>query len=210
MTYKQLARLASEYRLILGSGSPRRFELLTDCGVPFTRLTPDLHESRLPGESPFQFAQRLADDKALEVARRAPTGAVVIGCDTVVVLGDDVLGKPVSTEGAVGMLLRLSGQTHVVCTALSLVWKSAVISHGYDTTQVRFHALDERAVREYVATGEPMDKAGAYGIQGMGGFLVDTLEGNLDTVVGFPRNLLEELAGKALEHLAYLQRTRHG
>ncbi|MEW6049981.1 MAG: Maf family protein [Candidatus Zixiibacteriota bacterium] len=198
MTYSNLHRLAQRYRLVLGSGSPRRFELLTELGVRFERIVPDLHESMAPGEHPYHFAKRLAEDKAHEVAIRLNDQSLVIGCDTIVVLGDQVLQKPIDEPDAARILSMLSGNAHVVCSAVALALHNRILESSYELTHVYFNTITASQIQDYIATGEPMDKAGAYGIQGMGAFLVDRIEGNLDTVVGLPRTLLDNLAGRVM------------
>ncbi len=198
--YLQLVELAARFPLILGSGSPRRVELLRECGVKFTQIIPDIHEKLHPDESPFPYAQRLAEQKAMVVSGQAPADAVVLGCDTIVVLGDEVLEKPDDGAHARAMLLRLSARQHTVCTACAFARCGQLLASGYELTDVYFNPLSPERIDEYIATGEPMDKAGSYGIQGMGGFLVDRIAGNLDTVVGLPRTLLDHLAGDVLRH----------
>ncbi|UCD64137.1 MAG: septum formation protein Maf [Candidatus Zixiibacteriota bacterium] len=174
-------------------------KLLSETGVSFARIIPDLEEAPFEGEHPYNFAERLARDKALQVARRSEAGDAVIGCDTVVVLEGEVLGKPANESDAYEILSRLSGKRHVVCTALAIAEHSGILASGYELTEVRFNKVTAEQIREYIATGEPMDKAGAYGIQGMGAFLVDSIKGELDTVIGFPRTLLERLAKQVIE-----------
>ncbi|MBD3402541.1 septum formation protein Maf [candidate division GN15 bacterium] len=199
MTYRHLAELADRHPLILASGSPRRFDLLTETGVVFQRIVPDLEEVRADGERPFDYAVRLARDKALMVGRGLRPDTFALGCDTIVALGDVILEKPTDKKVAHQTLRTLSGQEHVVCTALAFVREEQVVVSGYETTRVLFNEVTDHQIEAYIETGEPMDKAGAYGIQGMGAFLVDRIEGNLDTVIGLPRNLLDSLARDALE-----------
>jgi septum formation protein len=196
--YPHLHKLAASYRLILGSGSPRRFELLTELGLRFERIVPDLHEVMLPDESPYAFALRLAQDKALAVAAATDDRTIVIGCDTIVVLESQVLQKPTDENDAERILSLLSGRDHVVCSAVALAQQNRVLVADYELTRVFFNPITVSQIRDYITSGEPMDKAGAYGIQGMGAFLVDRIEGNLDTVVGLPRTLLDNLAGQVL------------
>jgi len=196
--YEELRRLATLRPVILGSASPRRVTLLQETGIEFTQVAPEIDESTRDLEDPRKYAVRLAEEKSGEVFGRITTNAVVIGCDTIVVLANKILGKPVTKADAFHTLMALSGQSHTVVSALSLAADGIPLMSGYDTTEVRFHILDNDRVWEYVATGEPMDKAGAYGIQGMGTFLVDRIEGNLDTVIGLPRVLLNRLAGEVL------------
>ncbi len=191
--------LAQKYRIVLGSRSPRRVALLKETGVDFRQVIPDLEEDRLTGEPPYVFAERLAKDKALHVAKQLNDEELVIGCDTIVVLDNNVLGKPSDEDQAFRILSELSGKRHDVCTALAIADREQIIVSGYEITEVTFNKVTGEQIRDYIATGEPMDKAGAYGIQGMGAFLVDSIEGNLDNVIGFPRQLLENLSKRALE-----------
>lgn len=198
MTAKWLKQLAERYRLVLGSGSPRRVRLLGETGVSFEQIIPDIKEDRYPGENPYDFAERLAGEKAIWVAERTEAEAIVLGCDTIVVLGDELLGKPVDAADAMRILTSLSGQQHVVCTAVALARRGSVVASGYELTKVFFNVVGDQQLREYIESGEPMDKAGAYGIQGMGAFLVDRIEGQLDNVIGLPRLLLDNLAERLL------------
>lgn len=192
--YRHLKHLAQKRSMVLGSGSPRRIELLRDLGLSFRQATPDIDETFLPGENPFEHAIRLAEDKARTVARQASESEVIIGGDTVVVLDEGILGKPESRDEAIRTLQTLSGREHVVGTALALASVDDHLLSGIEKTIVRFNKVPLEAIEQYVDSGEPMDKAGAYGIQGMGAFLVDSLEGNLDNVIGLPRSLLDRLA----------------
>ena len=201
MTFEFLSQLASAYPFVLGSASPRRFRLLEETGITFTRAIADIDESRLPGEDPFGYALRLAETKALAVAESVSNRSIVLGGDTIVVLGDDILSKPDNPEEAQETLRTLSGKEHVVCTALSLARRNETLRTDAEETVVRFNTVTDRQIIDYVATGEPMDKAGAYGIQGMGAFLVDSIDGNLDTVIGLPRFLLDRLARETLHLL---------
>lgn len=171
-------------RLVLASGSPRRRELLERLGLNFDVVPADVDEQERPGESATAHVERLALEKARAVATRRP-GRVVIGGDTVVVLDDEVLTKPDGPPEAVAMLLRLAGRTHRVETGLAVVGpgrtESMVI--GVDVT---FRPFDRATAEAYVATGEPLDKAGAYGIQGLGSVLVESIRGDYFAVVGLP------------------------
>ena len=201
MNFKFLRQLAERYEIVLGSSSPRRLRLLTEIDIPFVQKIPSVDEERLPGESPFEYALRLARDKATLIGRRSSDHQVVLGCDTVVALGDQTLEKPVDTDDAFRILSTLSGHQHVVCTAVAVYAAGVVRASDYELTEVFFNDVTSDQIRDYIATGEPMDKAGAYGIQGMGAFLVDTIRGNLDNVVGLPRQLLERLAYETLRNL---------
>ncbi|MFH1686977.1 MAG: Maf family protein [bacterium] len=201
MIYKSLTELAGRVSLILGSSSPRRLELLTEMGVAFRQICPEVDEQQLEGEPAFDFALRLAESKALSISTTLGRGDIVIGCDTIVVLGDKVLGKPLNPDHALETLSKLSGRQHQVCSAVAFSRGERVLASGYDVTTVRFNEVSSARLRQYIATGEPLDKAGAYGIQGMGAFLVDTIEGNLDTVIGLPRRLLDRFAAQVLTEL---------
>ncbi len=201
MTFKYLTQLATKYGIVLGSRSPRRVRLLREIGIPFTQIIPDLEETREPGEEPYAFATRLAEDKAKLVGQETNSHQVVIGSDTIVLLGDKLLGKPENADDAFEILWTLAGKKHVVCTALALYAGGKIVASGYELTDVYFNKVKPKQVWEYIATGEPMDKAGAYGIQAEGAFLVDRISGNLDNVIGLPRHLLEDLARRTLEQL---------
>ena len=173
--------------LVLASASPRRRALLEQLGIPLRVDPPHLDERVLPGEAPGAYVLRLAREKARAVHARHP-GATVLAADTSVVLDGVVLGKPATTDEALDMLRALSGRTHDVMTAV------AVAGAGEElvTAAVTFTAATEAALRWYVSTGEPMDKAGAYAVQGIGGFLVERIDGSHSAVVGLP--LVETLA----------------
>ena len=181
----------TDRHLILASGSPRRRQLLELIGVSFAVLPADVDETPLAGEDPVAYASRAARDKALEVAASHP-GRLVLGADTVVEIDQEILGKPASEDDAASMLRRLSGRSHLVHTALALVIGDTA-HEVVDTAQVQFTDLTEEIIRWYVATGEPMDKAGAYAIQGLGGLLVARVEGSPNTVIGLPVHRLPEL-----------------
>jgi septum formation protein len=182
-----------EKPIILASNSPRRRELLRQIGVPFSVCPADVDERILPGEKAEAYALRVALDKARAAAKIAGKG-IVIGADTIVVLGSDILGKPADARDAERMLSLLSGKMHAVITGLALVdaatgeqWSAAAI------TRVWFRELSPSEVTAYVATGEPMDKAGAYGIQEKGALLVRKIEGCYFNVVGLPLSLLGDM-----------------
>ena len=199
MKYNHLAKMAASTGLVLGSGSPRRFRLLTETGIAFEQITPQLEEIQLPGEPPYDYARRLAADKARWVSERTDRLKTIIGCDTIVVLEDRVMEKPKNESEAFNTLTTLAGQCHTVCTAVALARRGKVMAEGRDLTRVYFNPITAEQIRRYIKTGEPMDKAGAYGIQGMGAFLVDRIEGFLDNVVGLPRQLLNDLTGQLLD-----------
>jgi septum formation protein len=171
-------------RLVLASQSPRRAELIGRLGLEPEIVPADLDERYLPGETPEGHAERLAREKALAIADSHPE-ALVVGSDTIVVIDGDVLGKPRDAAHAVEMLLRLSGREHEVCTGIAVAHGGNVES-GLERVRVRFRALDRTMCEAYVATGEPMDKAGAYGIQGFGSALVEGIVGDYFAVMGLP------------------------
>mgnify|MGYP002622547790 CR=1 FL=1 len=181
-------------RIILASASPRRLDVLRQLGVEPDVVPTDIDESYLPGETPLEHVRRLAAAKAEAVPRDVVAGAhtLVVGGDTVVVDGGAVLGKPQDDDDAVAMLLALSGTTHEVYSGLAVRGEGEAVS-GVARTVVRMRRFDEATARAYVATGEPLDKAGAYGIQGAGAALVAEIEGDYYSVVGFPVGLFLEL-----------------
>lgn len=180
-------------RIILASNSPRRKELLAQIGLTFTVVPADIDETALPGESPKDYAVRVALDKARMVAKREGEG-IVIAADTIVVVGDAILGKPRDAADARRMLTELSGRVHEVVTGIALmdaaIGRSAVRT---SVTRVWFRDLSDRDIETYVVTGEPLDKAGAYGIQERGAMLVERIEGCYSNVVGLPLSLLGEM-----------------
>jgi septum formation protein len=182
-------------RLILASASPRRLELLSLAGVPLAVIPGETDETYLTGESPEEHVARLARAKAAEVGGRFPQ-RWVLGADTVVVLDDEVLGKPKDDREAEKMLKRLSGREHKVITGYCLRRASpARIRERTVTTRVVFKALSPKEIRWYLKTGEPFDKAGAYAIQGKAAFMVREISGSYTNVVGLPLcEVLEDLA----------------
>jgi septum formation protein len=191
------AKVAPSVRIILASASPRREALLTQIGLPFRVEPSGVSEEKAgrPGD-PASFVEQAAFAKAEEVAARVGDG-LVLGADTVVVIGGEALGKPATTAEAREMLARLSNATHEVYTGLALVLVgggNAVRRRvGHEMTRVTFRALTPDDIEGYVATGEPMDKAGAYGIQGRGAALVERIEGCYFNVVGLPLARLVEM-----------------
>jgi septum formation protein len=177
--------------VILASQSPRRRELLSLVGIPHVVEPADIDEAYRPGEAPAPHAERLAREKAATVAIAEPD-AVVIGSDTIVVVDGDVLGKPRDEDHAAEMLGRLAGRSHTVLTAVAVQWRGAVRS-AVEEVEVTFHPLDAQRIRAYIATGEPMDKAGAYGIQGYGATIVARVDGDYFAVMGLPLQRLVRL-----------------
>jgi len=181
--------------LVLASASPRRRELLGNAGISFTVQAADINETPLAGESPQDCAERLAREKALAVFQSHPQ-QWVLGADTIVVIDGVILGKPYDAEDAARMLRMLSGRTHTVITGVCLVgpgasgqWSVASEAEaltGSETTLVTFSQLSDDEIRNYVATGEPMDKAGAYAIQGIASRWIPRIEGDYSNVVGLP------------------------
>jgi len=181
-----------DHRLILASGSPRRRELLEMLGLPFRVIVPAVDETRKTSEVPDRYVVRVARDKALAVARQEP-GAVVLAADTAVVLrAEEVFGKPRSPEEAVAMLQRLEGRTHQVMSAVAVA-QGERVEHAIDITDVTFRTLPQRMIEDYVATGEALDKAGAYAVQGRGAALVEGIRGDFFGVMGLPLRLALEL-----------------
>jgi septum formation protein len=160
-------------------------------GIAHVVAPASVQELRLPGEKPLEYARRLARDKA-----RAVPGALVLGADTIVVLDEEVLEKPADAEDAVRMLSKLAGRRHEVITAICLI-AGGTERQAADTTAVFFRPATEAALRAYVATGEPLDKAGAYGIQGFGAALVERIEGDFFSVMGLPVRLVLDLLAQA-------------
>ena len=171
--------------IILASASPRRQELLARMGLSFTVCPAELDESRWDGLSPDALVEHLSHAKGETVAATAPAGTLIIAADTVVVLDGQVLGKPRDKDEAVSMLSRLSGRTHEVYTGLSLR-RDDLVCTTHQITSVRFRSLTGADIARYVQTGEPMDKAGAYGIQGYGAMLVSAISGDYFNVMGLP------------------------
>lgn len=172
-------------RLVLASASPRRHQLLEQLGLRFDVDAAHVDESAQPGEAPVAQAERLAREKALAVAARH-ADAFVIGSDTVVIIDGEGLGKPGDEEDAVRMLLRLQGREHTVATGVAVAWDGARVTSAVEQVRVRFGPFDEAFARAYVATGEALDKAGAYGIQGHGAALVEGIDGDFFAVMGLP------------------------
>lgn len=172
-------------RLVLASQSPRRKALLSQLPWDFTVQVADIDETPHKGESPAEHVVRLACEKAKAVAKQVPPDSLVLGSDTIVVCDHAILGKPSAQMPAATMLAGLSGRTHQVMTAVAVCLGKACQTQLV-TTDVTFRPLTDEDIRWYIATGEPDDKAGAYGIQGLGGRFVEHIHGSYSSVVGLP------------------------
>jgi len=174
-------------KLILASSSPRRAEILANAGLPFSVLSSAVDESPYPSEAPAALVQRLANAKADLVTARAVGPAIILAADTVVVLDDKILGKPVSAEDARHMLQQLSGRTHSVLTGVALIrLPDGERRQFIESTLVHFRPITDEELSSYLATEEPYDKAGAYAIQGQAGRYIPRIEGCYFNVVGLP------------------------
>ncbi len=169
-------------KLILASGSPRRADLLRTAGLEFDVLVPNIDEAPLPGEAPDAFVMRTAREKAESLPG---SSAVIVAADTAVVDGTRILGKPLNAEHAAAMLRSLSDRTHEVMTGVCLRFPDRTICFHIET-RVTFRSLSDREIANYVATGEPLDKAGAYAIQGGAAKMIRRIEGSYSNVVGLP------------------------
>jgi len=183
-------------KLILASGSPRRRELLTRAHIDFEVVQSGLEEIREAHEGARDYALRMAREKALAVARNHPT-RLVLAADTVVECEGEILEKPIDAPDAARMLTALSGRTHTVVTAFAIASNGEVAAHQAVTSRVTFRTLSPEEIASYIATGEPFDKAGAYGIQGVGGGFISQVEGSRDNVMGLPT---EEVIAALREH----------
>ena len=183
--------------MILASSSPRRRDLLSSLGLQFQVVTPEIQEILSPHETARDFALRVAEKKALVVGDTFPQ-AWVIGADTVVVIEGEILGKPHDRDDAKRMLQQLADREHVVVTGYVLVKVAEdKKDSGVEETRVKINSLEEREIDWYVNTGEPLDKAGGYAIQGKGAFMVEWIEGSYTNVVGLPLCQIMKLFKKA-------------
>jgi septum formation protein len=178
-----MADLSAPRRLVLGSASPRRRELLERLGLAVDVRPAQVDETPRPGESPEGLVERLAVAKARAVAR---PGELALGADTVVVLDREILGKPAGATEAAGMLRRLSGRDHQVLTGVAIVGADGEVWSVVESSTVRFATLSEREISWYLHSGEPFDKAGGYAVQGLAALFVEGVEGNFSNVVGLP------------------------
>ncbi len=192
-------------RLILASASPRRQELLRAAGIPFTVQPAPIPEEPKPGEAPTEFSERLAYEKARVVWDQLPAPektkpTLVLGADTIVVVDQHLLGKPADADDAARMLRLISGRTHEVTTSVCLLG-DGVEDVRSETTLVTVGEISEQEVRDYVASGEPMDKAGAYAIQGVASRWIPRIQGCYFNVVGLPVPLLYRMLQRAEKHI---------
>lgn len=172
--------------LVLASASPRRRELLTQIGLSFRVEVADVDETVLPGEDPESYVRRLARAKALEVLGRLGPGLPVLGADTAVILDGDILCKPADRADAGAMLKRLSGNTHEVYSAVAVARGAGEVLDRLNVTRVTFADLDDDWIASYIDTGDPMDKAGSYGVQGRAAERIRRIEGSFSGVMGLP------------------------
>lgn len=179
----------AHHKLILASGSPRRQELLRQAGIEFEVLPPHISEERHRGELPKNYALRLAREKAETIARQLPE-KFVLGADTIVVVDEEILGKPRDAQDAVRMLRVLSHRMHEVTTAVCVIAPGGPVDTRSSTTQVHFRVLQEDEIQRYVQGGEPMDKAGAYAIQGLASKFAESINGCYFNVMGLPLSLV--------------------
>jgi septum formation protein len=181
-------------RVVLASSSPRRRELLTLIGIAHAVSPADIDETPFAGEEPRSHAERLARGKAGVVAQREPN-AVIIAADTIVVVDGDILGKPRDDADAAAMLRRLSARQHLVLTAVAVA-RGGVVTSDVEAVDVTFRELSDDEIAAYVATREPMDKAGAYGIQGYGATIVERIDGDYFAVMGLALGLTVRLMAR--------------
>ncbi|MGH7884440.1 MAG: Maf family protein [Thermodesulfobacteriota bacterium] len=174
-------------KLVLASSSPRRKEYLKQLGIEFEIIVPDIDEKVREAENPKDYVKRIAEEKALKVASLVSPDRNVVAADTVVLLNDEILGKPLDNKDAFCMLVKLSGKTHLVLTGFSIAGGCKEILHSEVVeTEVRIKELTEDEIHGYIKTEEHIDKAGAYAIQGIGAFMVESISGSYTNVVGLP------------------------
>lgn len=177
---------ATDPVVILGSSSPRRRELLRQVGVAFRVVVVPVDEAVLAGEAPAEYVLRVARDKAVAVRGEARDGLPVLAADTTVVLDGDILGKPEDAADAARILGRLSGRTHEVYSAVALALPGGAVQDRLSVSRVSFAPMDADWIARYIETGDPMDKAGAYGVQGRAAEMIARLEGSFTGVMGLP------------------------
>lgn len=184
-------------KLILASGSPRRAEILTSVGWEFTKIVPDVDESILNGEAPDVYVRRLARAKVEAISADLP-GEIVLGADTTVVIGDEIIGKPVDENDASRMLKMLSGKWHEVLTGVAII-RDGEFRDGLQRTRVKFAEMTDEEIAFLVEKGDPLDKAGAYAVQAQAALFIEAIDGDYWNVVGLPVNMVYRLA--TTEHL---------
>lgn len=186
--------------LILASASPRRKELLEQIGMSF-RIIPAKGEEKNTKKLPHEVVMELSAQKAMEVAKLQTEDCLVLGADTIVAVGEEILGKPKDEQDALRMLMLLQGRKHEVYTGVTLYETGREkINTFYEKTEVYMYPMTEEELVEYIKTGEPMDKAGAYGIQGIGAKLIQKIHGDYNNVVGLPvARIYQEIKGKSIE-----------
>ena len=184
--------------LILASQSPRRHELLSVLGMPFSVIPPSIEETPVPNESAKEFVIRMAREKGMEVASRI-TQSVILSADTIVVVDEEILGKPSDAADARRMLRKLSGRAHSVYTAICVIDQVAErTQEGLDSTKVWFREISEDEISDYLQRENVLDKAGAYGIQGYAGIYIPRIEGNYHNVMGLPLFMVHEFLCRTL------------
>src|SRR6266404_1302918 len=184
-------------KIVLASGSPRRADILRTISWPFEIIPPDIDETRHAGEDAVTYVKRLARAKAEAVARQA-VGSLIVAADTTVVIGEEILEKPSNHDDAQRMLQKLGGQWHRVISGVALLDSATSKSQvACETTDVKFAAMSQDEIDWYVSSGEPMDKAGAYAIQGLGARFIEEIRGDYFNIVGLPVRLLYELVRSA-------------
>ena len=189
--------MTAKSKIVLASASPRRRELLQQIGIDFRIVVADIEEEPLPDEKPGDFVSRMAREKALEVMRREGTEMPVLGADTAVILDGRILGKPVSRNDAINMLSSLSGKVHEVFSAVAVAVNETEFHQALSVTRVTFSDLEPGWIESYCDTGDPMDKAGAYGVQGKAAEKISRIEGSFYGVMGLPLYETAQLLNQA-------------
>lgn len=185
-------------KIILASSSPRRKDLLTKIGIKVTVIPPDIIEKTYKGEKPEDYTIRISREKALSVSKKLKNEYVIVGADTVVFADGEILGKPLDGQAAKNMLIKISGRTHKVVTGYTIV-RNSFIHSNFVESGVKIKDLEPFEIEGYIKTGEPMDKAGAYAIQGIGAFMVEEIQGSYTNIVGLPLpQLLDNLVNFGL------------
>lgn len=185
-------------KLVLASGSPRRAEILRSVGWEFEKAIPDVDESVVEGEAPEEYVKRLAAEKAKAVASLFPPGQLILAADTTVVLGGEIIGKPVDLADARKMIERLAGQVHEVLTGVA-VSLDGTEEIGMQSTRVRFEEMSDAEIDFLVAEGDPLDKAGAYAVQAQAALFIEGIDGDYWNVVGLPINLVYRLVSMVIK-----------